>query len=129
MTRIAVIDDDQPILDLMQELFREQGWDAILHTDARTAVQMVQQEHPDAVLLDLWLDSAVTGWQILTQLKADPSTSGIPVIILSGAVGELESRASWLAEHGVPVLAKPFTLDELYETIEAALQRDALLPN
>jgi CheY-like chemotaxis protein len=51
---------------------------------------------------------------------ADPLTRSIPVIVWSAAA-HLHDKESWLAGQRIPILYKPFEIDELYQTIEAAL--------
>jgi CheY-like chemotaxis protein len=63
----------------------------------------------------------VSSWEILQQLKADPTTRPIPIIVWPGAVDDLQEKARWLAERGTATLSKPFQIDDLCETIEAVL--------
>jgi len=51
----------------------------------------------------------------------DAVTRSIPVIVWSAATNQLRDKESWLAEHGIPTLPKPFDIDALYESIEVAL--------
>jgi twitching motility two-component system response regulator PilH len=121
MARIAVIEDDTALLDLLQELFVEQGWELLASTGG-DALPAMQREQPDAILLDLVLEGPESGWAILEQLKRDLATRSIPVIVWSGAVEQLREKAGWLAEQGIPTLEKPFDIDALYATVTTALE-------
>jgi len=121
VARIAVVDDDRMLLELLQELFTEKGWELLPCAQGSAAFELLKQEHPDAILLDLVLETPVGGWQILQRLKQDPLTRSIPVIIWSAAADHLHDKESWLAEQGTPILCKPFEIDALYQTVEAAL--------
>ena len=121
MTHIAVVDNDDTLLLLLTELFAAKAWETLPHRDARTAFAVLKREQPDAILLDLRLNAAVSGWDVLHQLKMDPGTRSIPVIVWSGAIDDLRHKETWLAERSIPTLEKPFEIDDLYETIEAAL--------
>jgi CheY-like chemotaxis protein len=118
--RIAVVDDDTVLLELLQELFADKGWGLLPCAQGSAAFVLLTQEYPDAILLDLLLETPIGGWQILQRLKQDPLTRSIPVIVWSAAA-HLHDKQSWLAEQGIPVLDKPFEIDELYQTVEAAL--------
>lgn len=121
MPRIAVVEDDDDIILLLREMFEDRGWDVLVHTGGRAAVETLRREQPDAILLDLWLEAAETGWEILQGLRMDPATRSIPVIVCSGAADQLRNKRAWLAQCGVPTVAKPFDIDELYETVDAVL--------
>jgi CheY-like chemotaxis protein len=86
-----------------------------------TALRQRQYQRPHAILLDARLEWSVSGWQVLQPLKMDPATRSIPVIVWSGAIDQLGDKERWLAERGIPTLSKPFEIDELYETLEAAM--------
>jgi CheY-like chemotaxis protein len=109
------------LLELLQELFTEKGWEILPCAHGSAALELVKQEHPDAILLDLVLDTPVGGWQILQSLKRDPLTRSIPVMVWSAAADHLHAKKSWLAEQGIPILDKPFEIDAIYQTVEAAL--------
>jgi DNA-binding response OmpR family regulator len=119
--RIAVIDNDQTLVDLAEELFSEQGWESEKYLDGKSALTALSAEPPDVIILDLFLDSRETGWNILQRLKMDGATQDVPVIIWSGAVDKLRDKETWLSEHGIPTIGKPFDIAELYRLVEEAL--------
>jgi CheY-like chemotaxis protein len=116
-----VIEDDAVLVDLLRELFAERDWELLASTGS-DALPAIQHDRPDTILLDLWLEGPETGWAVLEQLKQDPTTRSIPVIVWSGAVEQLREKAGWLAEKGIPSLEKPFDIDALYATVMAALE-------
>jgi DNA-binding response OmpR family regulator len=119
--RIAVLENDPTLLDLLGEIFAEQGWELLPHTSS-TVVPALQQEKPDLILLDLWLEGVTTGWDVLQQLKQDPATRSTPVIVMSAAADHLREMEPCLAEQGIPAIEKPFDVDDLCATIRAALE-------
>lgn len=121
--RIAVVDDDQAFLDLMHELLVDAGWDTILCSDGHRALETINMENPDAIVLDIHIHRADAGWNILTYLLLHPTLHRIPVVICSAAQRDIEDRAAWLQEHEVAILHKPFDLDDLYLAINSALAR------
>lgn len=127
MITIAVIDDDQPLLDLMAEVLDERHWAILAVQDAATAVAALRHARPDAVLLDIRLRGTQRGWDVLEQLRAEPDTRMIPVVIWSGDVHFLGEKQTWLADHHIPVLSKPFDLDELYACLDQALVEHQVL--
>lgn len=121
MVRVAVIDNDPALLDLTKALFEDRGWETVVYRHGKAAAQAMQHDQPDAIILDLWLDTPETGWEVLQQLKANPETRSIPVIIWTGAQEYVEDKEDWLAQRGIQVLLKPFEIDQLYDTIDTAL--------
>lgn len=120
--RIAVVDDEESLHSLLHEVFTDRGWQLLPLLDGAMALTAIKTERPDIVLLDIWLEGSVTGWQILEELKADPGTDGIPVVVWSGAIDYLREKRGWLAERGIPVLEKPFEIDDLYQVLDLALE-------
>jgi CheY-like chemotaxis protein len=121
MTTICVVDDDQTLLDLVAELLRERNWTMLALRDGRGAGEIVRTAAPDAILLDIRLDSDTSGWDVLDDLLAEPTTRSIPVIIWSADAKTLSERRVWLHEAGVRVLAKPFEIDDLFRLLDEVL--------
>jgi DNA-binding response OmpR family regulator len=121
MQRVAVVDVDTQLLDLMDELFQEEGWELVACAEVGCAFARVKRAQPAAIVLDVWLDSPETGWQLVQQLKGDPATGAIPMVICTAAVDHLQDRQEWLRNQGISVVVKPFDIDELLRQVEAAL--------
>jgi DNA-binding response OmpR family regulator len=118
---IAVIDDDDAILQMLDLLLRESGYHVISSTRGADAHQFVLRSLPDLILLDLCLEDQQVGVRILKSLAHDPLTRNIPVIVCSGRVDLLHEHAPLLQQRGWQALAKPFHPPELLAQIEAAL--------
>jgi DNA-binding response OmpR family regulator len=123
MVRIAVVDNDPAFLALLRDVFALRGWELVPCEEGARALEVLGRERPDAIILDIWLDAPYTGWGLLQRLKADPATEVIPVIVCSGDVSHLEVKGTWLADHGILTLPKPFNLDEMYRVVQATLDR------
>ena len=117
--RILVIDDELDHSEIVAALLRREGFAVEVAGDARTGVHRAAEQPPDLILLDLWMPS-VDGFQAAQLLRADPRTSGVPIIFLS-ACGELVAEANGVDLGDVDYLAKPFHAAELLEMAEAAL--------
>jgi CheY-like chemotaxis protein len=123
MRRIAVVQSDMDVLSSACELLAESGWDAVPCADGAAAVSVLRHERPDVILLDPWLQTRDSGWHMLQELKIDSVTRTIPVVLWSVDRERLREKETWLTEHGIPVLAEPFEIDDLSEAIESALER------
>lgn len=121
MTRIAVVNDDTDFLTLMCEVLTEKGWDAYALREGDSAFELLRQDHPDLIILDVRMDTPEMGWDILNLLTLDSETRVIPVIVCSADMVALHEKADWLEQHGIGVLPKPFDLDDLYQRVQLTL--------
>jgi DNA-binding response OmpR family regulator len=109
--RVLIVEDDPDTLVILRINLTAAGVEPMLAGDGRTAIERIEAESPDAVLLDVLLPG-IDGWQVLEQLhaKGDP----VPVIVCSGKdnMHDLQ-RARDLG--AVAYLVKPFDIDRLIE--------------
>ena len=121
VVRIAVLDNDRNILQLMQEVFADNGWETVPFVAGAGAIDRLAREQPDAIIVDSRLDGYLGGLQMLRQLKDQSPTSRIPAALWTGGGDELTDNWQWLSEHEVSVIPKPFELDDVYATLRAML--------
>ena len=107
--QIVVVEDDADILALMQYILAEQGYQVICYSRPETAKELTQHR-PSLILMDNRLTTMRSGNSFCAEIKADPSTNHIPVILVS-ASGDLEQIAEKCQADGF--LSKPFNLDDL----------------
>jgi DNA-binding response OmpR family regulator len=109
--RVLIAEDDPDTLVILRINLTAAGIEPMLAGDGRTALERIDAESPDALLLDVLLPG-IDGWQVLEQLhaKGDP----VPVIVCSGKDNLLDlQRARDLG--AVAYLVKPFDIDRLIE--------------
>jgi len=83
---VLIIDDEDDIREVAQvALEATTDWQVMEAPSGTKGIALAQAEHPDAVLLDLMMPD-VDGMTVLTRLKADERTAGIPVILLTAKV-------------------------------------------
>ncbi len=111
-TLMVYIEDNLANLELMTSLIGElEGFDLQAATDAHQGLRMVQELLPDVVLLDVNLGS-IEGVEVVRELKNDPLTKGIPIIVLSADATEGQIRR--LLEAGAKAyLTKPLNISLL----------------
>ncbi|MDF2431959.1 MAG: hypothetical protein JWP44_1590 [Mucilaginibacter sp.] len=110
--KILVIEDDKDIRDTIVYILEEEQYEVISSGDSKI-LKTVSTIRPDLILMDNWLTewkSDANGQQLSRQLKTNPSTSHIPVIIISAV-----SNIKEIAEEGLAdsYLQKPFDMGEL----------------
>jgi EAL domain-containing protein (putative c-di-GMP-specific phosphodiesterase class I)/PleD family two-component response regulator len=125
MKTILVIDDEHLICNNVVKLLAHSGFQGIGAKDGLEGIQMAKAYVPDLIVCDVAM-SGIDGYEVLTTLRQDPKTMGIPVIFLSAKAdrGDIRQGMNLGADD---YLTKPFTSQELIETIQARLQKQASL--
>lgn len=81
---ILICDDDEGILDVTSMVLLSYGYKVVPVINSLEAVEKVQAEKPDLIILDLWMPG-INGEQVANALKNDPVTSDIPILIISAS--------------------------------------------
>ena len=118
--RILLADDNSDLREYVARLLRSQGWMVDEAPDGLTALERIRARAPDLVLTDVMMPG-LDGFALLRELRSDPSTNNVPVVVLSARAGE-ESRVEG-AEHGADdYLVKPFSAQELVARVGVHLR-------
>lgn len=114
MTTIAVIEDDLPIGNLLEEVLTKAGYIVRRAYSGTEALYLLEREKPDLALLDLMLPG-LSGEEVL------PHLAGVPVIVLSAKAG-VEDKVRLLLGGAADYLTKPFQIPELLARIQVRLR-------
>lgn len=120
--RIVVVNDNALFLDLMKEVLEEDGYKVTIKNEGDAAYQLIRAEMPVLVILDIRLEHPDAGWHVLEQLRLDPVTAYIPVVICSADGRFLRWKARQLRERGCVILEKPFLYDELLRLVHSLVR-------
>ena len=110
MPRVVVIDDEEMVATLTGAVLGMKGYDVKIATSGQAGIQMIFETLPDAVVCDVRMPE-IGGEQVIQALRAQPTTSHIPVLLISG---QCDARESML---GDAFLQKPFNVAELVATV------------
>jgi CheY-like chemotaxis protein len=114
LTRIAVVEDEPDISRVIRDVLRESGYDVVSYFNPSADIlDHIRELNPDIVIVDARLNCSITGWDIIEALKQDPATSTIRIIVCSGALDQIKSHQPLLEGYGIPVLPKPFDIEDL----------------
>ena len=117
---IIVVDDEQPIVDMVCEALVDADMAAVGCTRAAEAFWCIRHYRPQLVILDIQMPG-VDGIQLLEQLRDDPQTAGLPVIFFTANRHQLEARLPHYRELGAWLLPKPFHIDALFALVREVL--------
>jgi CheY-like chemotaxis protein len=116
---VLIVDDDRASLDLLSIYLDDLPVDVIRAHDGLEALAAVERLHPSAVVLDIRLPG-VDGWEVLSRLRAAPSTADLPVVVVS----VVDERSRGLALGASEYLTKPVQRADLV----SALHRVGAVP-
>lgn len=119
--QILVVDDEASIRELLTFNLKKNGYEVTAAADGRKA--LAKAAGMDLVLLDIMLPE-VDGLEVCRRLKADPQTSGIPIIMLTAKAEEID-RVLGLELGADDYVVKPFSMRELLARVKAVLRRSA----
>jgi two-component system phosphate regulon response regulator PhoB len=119
--RVLVVEDEVAIRDMLAFNLGRAGYEVLPAGSGSEARASIADRYPDVVLMD-WMLPDVSGLELTRQLKRDPETREIPVIMLTARVEE-DSRVAGLEGGADDYITKPFSPRELLARIKAVLRR------
>lgn len=121
MAKILVVDDSAEFLEMMSLLLRQEGHQAVLSAEGSEGLVKALADPPDLAIIDVMMPD-VTGYEICRELRGNPSTASVPVIILS-ARGQSVDRDAALEAGADDYMAKPVEMPQLAKRIEQLLEK------
>jgi DNA-binding response OmpR family regulator len=121
MPSVLVIEDSADIADLLRHYLERAGYGVDRIESGREVMARAKKQPPDAIVLDVMLPD-VDGMTVCQQLRADPATSTIPILMLT-ARGEEADRIRGLELGADDYVTKPFSPKELVARVGALLRR------
>ena len=82
MTKVLLVEDNEMNRDMLSRRLKRKGFEVLIAVDGLEGVNMAMSESPEIILLDMSLP-VMDGWEAAGKLKADPTTSGIPILALT----------------------------------------------
>ena len=121
---ILCVDDEQNILDLLTFNLEAAGYNTATATTGKDALALAASTPPSLILLDLMLPD-MQGTDVCQQLKRNPATEGIPIIMLTAKDSEMD-KVLGLELGADDYITKPFSVRELTARVRALLRRAAI---
>lgn len=118
-TKILIADDEEHLGYMVKFKLEKEGFDVIWKMNGRQALEAVQEERPDLVILDVMMPG-LTGFEVLEAIKADPELKDTPVIMLT-ASGQEADTVKGIDMGAADYIVKPFRPAELVARIRRCL--------
>lgn len=119
--KILVVDDDLDTLKLVGTTLEKQGYIIVAAKDGVEALEKVAEHIPDLILLDIMMPR-MDGYEVTRQLRSDPSTASIPIVLFT-AKGQVEDKVAGLEVGADEYLTKPTHPAELIARVRNLLKR------
>jgi DNA-binding response OmpR family regulator len=119
---IVCIEDEPDMIHLIKLILKRKGYHVIGAHGGKEGLETIYKEKPGLVLLDLMMPE-MDGWEVYQQMKADPSTSEIPVIVVTAKAQSIDKVLGLHIAKVDDYISKPFSPQELVESIEHVIAR------
>ena len=121
---ILIVDDEQPIVDILVYNLRKEGYNTIEASDGLTAVDMALEKKPDLILLDIMLPK-LDGLSVCKRIK---NSLNVPILMLTAKDGEID-KILGLELGADDYITKPFSVRELVARVKANLRKVEIVSN
>lgn len=121
MPRILCIEDDPDMIDLIRLILERRGFEVEGANGGKAGLRAMQTETPDLVLLDLMMPD-MDGWDVYQKMKADSTTRGIPIIIVTASAQAIDREFGLHIAKVDDYIVKPFSPQDLLSSVDRALQ-------
>ena len=123
-TTILTADDDPQLLRLVARNLELEGYEVLMASDGKQALEQIEQQVPDLVLLDVMMPK-IDGFTVCQRVR---EFSAVPIIIVT-ARGQDQDKVRGLNLGADDYLTKPFSVDELLARVQAVLRRAQFIPS
>lgn len=118
---VLIVDDEPEIVNIIHLYLEMRGYVTIMASGGKECLDVLKKQIPDVILLDILMEP-MDGWETLEQIKNNPATKSIPVLMLTGkklTVNDAKKYRICIDDY----IMKPFLMDMLYTAIDDILVR------
>lgn len=125
--KILIVDDEPDILTLLEKKLVQEGYDVVKATSGNEALEKARNMLPDLILMDVVLPD-INGAEVVSILKKDARTRGIPAVFLTGMITRHEEEDVHLGVEvdgcSYPTIAKPIDDEQFFREIRKILEKN-----
>ena len=120
MARISIIADDNDVAALISDVLSDEGHTVAVCVRPVDGLAWTAAHPADLILVDMWMETPTQGLDLVSSLRRCPEMCRVPLVLCSDGASIGDARGL-TGVPGLPVLQKPFTLDELEQVVDLAL--------
>ena len=122
MTKILLADDDSTLHEMYAERLKLEGFDIVSAYDGEEALGMAGKEMPDIILLDIMMPK-INGIDVMKKLREDEKTAGIPIILLTALVQEINKIKSMMKPGDSYLIKSEVMPADVIKEVKESLQK------
>lgn len=119
--KILLVDDDMTLHEMYAERLRAEGYVIVSAYDGEEAIEKAYKENPDLILLDIMMPK-INGIDVMKKLREDDETKGIPIILLTALVQEINKIKDMMQPYDSYLIKSEIMPQEVIKTIEKSLE-------
>ena len=116
---ILIVEDNEQSIEMVKELLEEVGFKTLQAEDADASVRIAKQEHPDLILMDVYMPGK-NGYEATQTLKSNPETQDIPIVAFTALAMEKDRQRAETAGC-IGIISKPIDVDTFASTVSSFL--------
>ena len=125
--RVLLVDDDKDLVGSLKVVLESNGFDVVTAHNGTDGLAQVAAQHPDAIVLDVMMDTDAEGFTVAYKLGSDPATRQIPIVLMTGFMDHMAAKREsfdfingrdWPA---AKLMKKPVPMPELLASIRQLL--------
>jgi len=124
VTKVLVVDDDPDFVEISRTVLESHGYTVLTAANGDEALQTIQENKPDVVLLDIMMSTVLDGLHVSQAMSEDPGLRQIPVVMVT-SIADTPHSALFPTDAHLSVdgwISKPVSPDELVKTVERLLK-------
>lgn len=121
--KILIIEDDKALQRALSNRFEQEGFKILAATDGETAIRMVEELHPDLIILDIIIPKK-NGFEVMEEVSKRPEISSIPVVVLSNLENTKDIEKMMSLGAKAYLVKANYSLDEVVEMARKFLKED-----
>lgn len=125
---IAIVSGDRTYVEVLTDVLTDAGYQTTCCFDSQDAQELIYQQQPTLVILDLWLEHRDAGEMVLGLLQLDHATRHIPIIVCPEHTRCVERMLPLLEHAPCAVLVKPFAIEALLTNVQALMSHPLAQP-
>jgi chemotaxis family two-component system response regulator PixH len=117
MSKVLVVEDTLSEMELISDYLRDSGYTVIATTDAKDALEKIDQHKPNVIVTDLVMPG-MSGLELCRSIKKNPDTKELPIVVCTSKDQDLDRM--WAMKQGADVyVTKPFSKEQLVRAIKS----------